>query len=80
MNSLQSILIQDGVTYFQLIHEAGCPAEHEWNKPVCTCAKVRVRLHQGTAEYERDLKNATAMNRKARREAKRAIKKSKKRG
>ena len=57
-------------------HDDGCPAMLTWDSGDCTCAVVRVRVHQDVNRFERDLNAAREMNRKARRAAERAMRKA----
>ena len=72
-------LQKGGVSFLQVAHDNNCSTIRTWNMDDCTCGEVELSVHQDQSKYERDFSNAVNMNRKARREAERVMRKAAKR-
>ena len=67
---------QGEVNFMQVVHDDNCPTIRTWDMRDCTCSEVEMSVHQDQSKYERDFNNAVQMNRKARREMERALRKA----
>ena len=69
---------QGEVNFLQVAHDDNCPTIRTWDMSDCTCGEVEMSVHQDQKFFERTLNNAQMLNRKARREAERAMRKASK--
>lgn len=71
LNDLQ----KSGVNFLQVAHDNNCPTIRTWDMGDCKCRALKMTVHQDQSKYVRDYNNAVQMNRKARREMERAMRK-----
>ena len=64
------------VNFLQVAHDKKCPTIKTWDMGDCKCRALKMTVHQNQSKYERDYNNAVQMNRKARREMERAMRKA----
>ena len=67
---------QGEVNFLQVAHDNNCPTIRTWDMGDCKCRAIEMSFHQDQSKYERDFNNAVQMNREARREMERAMRKA----
>ena len=67
---------QGEVNFLQVVHDDNCPTIRTWDMGDCKCHALEMVVHQDQSKFERDFNNAVQMNRKARREMERAMRKA----